>query len=740
MRRYHVHILLAASSIGIDWAFVSQRRLIGRKNNPCLFSRQRNHSRKRPFPNKGNATKIEAFEEVDVYGQCQLFPLNKRLSSMNGKAAEEVVRYRLANNLDINRQSFNIALKCYAKEKTWESAVAADNFLSFQWGHANCLQPDSYSYSAVINAYAKAATPAAASRAKALLDEYSRRRGPPHEVLINTVLDAYATTGQGAQAQALLATIDEPTIWSYNSVLKAYRNDPRQAQAILRTIPVADAISYTIVLNAWAKARKYHHVDALLTELEEKWERTGEQRFQPDIFCYTAALCPELASSIWQRIKSHNVPINDVFLNSWIHCLSKAKNIAPNVAVQQAEQARILSKNFGLSMVTTTSLMTVLARSGTKKAMARALELLDELEDCWRTNGKPEKMRPTAQLYAATLNVVAKADGSYTTANQLVQRMNELYRETGANDLSPNSYVFCQLFQILAKSKTPKAVLKGKELLFEMKRLHDEGFSNVRPDATTYSHWLNCLTKSTLIDNTPEIATRILEDVEEAFAAGDNFLKPNSLLYSAVLQAYAKSGKGGEAASTLLDRMNQDYLTGNKLYAKPSVLHYNAVIDAWAREGNHQSAQETFHEMIRREVSPTVRSYNAVMLAFKSSGDPDAPELGEEWLKIMPLTPTRVTICTLMGIWADSDRPNAAVRVRELLDYLLETSYRREDDGTVHIIHEDLLPDAIVFNTCIEAQLKYGEPVHPVIEQMNRLYAQTGFARPNELTSRLVDG
>jgi hypothetical protein len=65
------------------------------------------------------------------------------------------------------------------------------------------------------------------------------------------------------------------------------------------------------------------------------------------------------------------------------------------------------------------------------------------------------------------------------------------------------------------------------------------------------------------------------------------------------------------------------------MYAKPNTLFYNAVIDSWARAGRGRyaalHAEELLNELESKcqagdlEVSPTTRLYNATILTWKTS-------------------------------------------------------------------------------------------------------------------------
>jgi hypothetical protein len=91
----------------------------------------------------------------------------------------------------------------------------------------------------------------------------------------------------------------------------------------------------------------------------------------------------------------------------------------------------------------------------------------------------------------------------------------------------------------------------------------------------------------------------LLDEVERGYASRNDNLRPTQLLYSAVLQSYAKSAskEGADLAEVLFKRMKDLYKQG-KMYAKPNMLFYNAVIDSWARAGQGRSAVLRAEELL----------------------------------------------------------------------------------------------------------------------------------------------
>jgi len=168
----------------------------------------------------------------------------------------------------------------------------------------------------------------------------------------------------------------------------------------------------------------------------------------------------------------------------------------------------------------------------------------------------------------------------------------------------------------------------------------------------------------------------------------------------------------------LLQKTKDLYRQG-KIYAKPTTLFYNAVMDSWARAKQGKAgalrAEELLVELETRcqagdsELSPSTRSYNAVILAWKTSNSTEAPQRAEALLKRMNerygagdkgCRPDKVTINSIISVWANSGQPGAAQRAEAYLSFMEKMYYETED--------ESLKPDSISYNYVIDAYAKSG--------------------------------
>lgn len=155
-------------------------------------------------------------------------------------------------------------------------------------------------------------------------------------------------------------------------------------------------------------------------------------------------------------------------------------------------------------------------------------------------------------------------------------------------------------------------------------------------------------------------AERILSELEEAGNSKKNdessnadsneceitSLQPNQVSYTTVIDCYAKSGLGKEAAEgaeRIFRRMERAY-EGGCSEARPSVPSFNTVIDAWVKSGlvrGPLAAEEILKKMIYlhekgvEDVEPTVVSFSSVMNGWAKSQQDGSAERALEIYQLM---------------------------------------------------------------------------------------------------------
>ena len=288
----------------------------------------------------------------------------------------------------------------------------------------------------------------------------------------------------------------------------------------------------------------------------------------------------------------------------------------------------------------------------------------------------------------------------------LLDRMSYYTDALQLKELEPDRVVYNAVLNALAKSKQPEVITKVEDILTMMESSPN---NMLRPDIVTYATVIDCFTKCGDKNMSSQRADELLRFVEGTYRGGDEMLKPNFFFYSAILQAWAKTGKEENCrkAENLLQRNIDLYAQGHD-YAKPHTIVFNAVMDALARSnmvGASSRAEqlleelESLYQLGDDDMRPSKRSYNALILAYRNEGR--ASGKAEELLTRMEkmsasgrseLKPDVVSYNNVIAaIVEDNDSENTADRAQALLD-------RMESLG--------IKPDGRTYSPVIEAWLR----------------------------------
>ena len=549
---------------------------------------------------------------------------------------------------DYDTFSFNLILSAWARQRSLKGAQRADELLQLLLKTSDenknkSIVADSYSYSNVLNAYAKSGGKRrAALRAEELLQQMEVSMKITTDICHNAVMDCWSLSGDddaGRRAQILLTKLEEnqernrkskmnrnatttisllpqPTKISYNICLKAWarsKNGALQAHKLLTRMQEngekdlhPDKISFSTCIDAYCRGTGTANLTMAAEKAEELLSRMEQasplnSSIRPDVVTYTSVLyCyakagidVDRALALINRMKEHaGEGPNTTFLNTLIHLFAKQGK------QEHAESLlRSMKKNDLADKISYTSVIAAHANVGNA---TRAFALFHELEDLYESSlsssvpsdiklVNTERFMPTEKTFTSLIHAISKSKEASKTSldevEKIVKRMRSLYNETKSEELLPSTATYSTIFYLLSKIRDTRAPERAAQMIDEMKSQQEEhGKSRaVGPDATTYAYLINIFTKTRRREAAAR-ATKYLRVVEEGYAAGDDNLRPTKLLYSAVLQAYAKSAsrEGAKLAEDLLQRTKNLYKQG-KVYAKPTTLYYNAVMDGLAR-------------------------------------------------------------------------------------------------------------------------------------------------------------
>ncbi|KAH6829770.1 Pentatricopeptide repeat superfamily protein [Perilla frutescens var. hirtella] len=228
-------------------------------------------------------------------------------------------------------------------------------------------------------------------------------------------------------------------------------------------------------------------------------------------------------------------------------------------------------------------------------------------------------------------------------------------------------------------------------ILDQMKKIPD-----CRPDVFTYS----ILIKSCLQVYDFGAVKSLLSEMEM------QGVRPNTVTYNTLIDAYGKSKKFAEMESVLVQMLRQpdcqpDVWTMNstlrafggsgqidmmeKCYEKfqkagiePSIKTFNILLDAYGKTENYEKMSAVMQYMQRYHFSWTLVTYNIVIDAFGRAGDIKQMEFLFRLMQSERVKPNCVTLCSLVRAYANAgkaEKITAVLRYADNSDVTLDTVF-----------------------------------------------------------------
>ena len=180
---------------------------------------------------------------------------------------------------------------------------------------------------------------------------------------------------------------------------------------------------------------------------------------------------------------------------------------------------------------------------------------------------------------------------------------------------------------------TQMAAQRAEGMLTVMEELSEAGNSRVRPDVYSYTTAIQCWAKcsdktqtTTFTDKAQAVLKRMI----------DRGLQPNKMTYTALINALSKAGQPKKAEYVLQQMIQSRY--------EADTVAFSAIIDGWAKisskdhpEAANRALQilETMKGNESRGVGPTATTYTSVLNALAKSETRDAPDRALDLLKEM---------------------------------------------------------------------------------------------------------
>ena len=168
-----------------------------------------------------------------------------------------------------------------------------------------------------------------------------------------------------------------------------------------------------------------------------------------------------------------------------------------------------------------------------------------------------------------------------------------------------------------------------------MESKYQQGNNNLKPNTITYNSVMNAWTQSNGGTLGARKAEALFQEMNERWRAGEHDLQPNVSSYNTVLAAWARSGTKCAYRKTeaLLNQMWQDYEAGN-IHFRPDSSSYNTVINVISKsqaEGKAQKALRILRKMDKlyragrnEDACPNEFSYTSVLNSCAFAVEVDA--------------------------------------------------------------------------------------------------------------------
>lgn len=276
------------------------------------------------------------------------------------------------------------------------------------------------------------------------------------------------------------------------------------------------------------------------------------------------------------------------------------------------------------------------AMSGEKSAAAvRVEQILTSMQDMYASGD--EDVQPNLESFQIAIDAWTRATdepNSLARAQQILEWMTKIYTSS-ANDLAmPHTSCFYPILKCWAVSGKMEAPIVSEHLIMWMQQLQmQQGIHSARPDSTCFNIVISSWLKSK--DITAEKRIRqVFEYMDLCRRRGSTDIMPDANTYNIVISSIAPAVKkysdmgGARRADKILARLEREYLAGDESL-RPDTIIYNQVIDYWAKtqtvRGHFLKARFVLDRQIEmfesgvRKCRPDVTGYTSVIAACAST-------------------------------------------------------------------------------------------------------------------------
>lgn len=366
-------------------------------------------------------------------------------------------------------------------------------------------------------------------------------------------------------------------------------------------------------------------------------------------------------------------------------------------------------RNVQPNVVTLNILIRCFAKSGDAD---RARKMLDDMEIAYQSGVRV--MGPNTLTFNTVIDAFAKSKRP-DEAEEILKRMMLISREEPEreDEIKADTISFNSVLHAWQASGRQGAALRSQQLLDHMNKLYHAGNNNVKPDAYSYAATMSAWSNDRRHPDSLEKTMELLHKMQNLCALGDVDFCPNTVAYTAVINALARSGREGAAdqAYDILLQLDKQFMEGNE-ELKPDFICYSAVIDALAKSEDEDAGNRaldllnhmvTLVEMGCDDMRPNSQVYLSVISALGKSKARGAADAAQKVLNEMErchalgdsdVAPNTIIFNAVIHAWALSSFIYKADRAYMLLKRMEELSKQG---------NRQCAPDIITYNSVILA-------------------------------------